>query len=337
MRKIKDVEIFPDTKIFIVCPAAIKTGGTEVIHQLANSLQKYYDTYIYYVELNKPIVPEAFRIYECKYVYGLATIYDNNHNILIVPETHTKYLFRYKHIQKMLWWLSVDNYSVYLQNNDFYSNVRHFFYADKFYFELHRKRVVHLYQSEYARKYLHEKGVKGAYYLSDYINDIYVNEMLNVSSDLVRENIVLYNPKKGLDFTKTLMVADETIKYVPVIGMTNDEIMNIMRRSKVYIDFGYHPGKDRLPREAAAMGLCIITNRKGSASNDIDVNIPDKYKFEDEEREIANIINMIHRCFESYDDVKHDFDNYRKRIATGKEEFERCIKHIFLKEGYIYE
>ena len=27
----------------------------------------------------------------------------------------------------------------------------------------------------------------------------------------------------------------------------------------IYLDFGYHPGKDRMPREAALFNNCIIT------------------------------------------------------------------------------
>lgn len=29
-----------------------------------------------------------------------------------------------------------------------------------------------------------------------------------------------------------------------------------MRKAKVYIDFGFHPGKDRIPREAVMCGAC---------------------------------------------------------------------------------
>ena len=32
--------------------------------------------------------------------------------------------------------------------------------------------------------------------------------------------------------------------------MSNDEIYNLMQKSKVYIDLGRLPGKDRIPRES---------------------------------------------------------------------------------------
>jgi len=43
---------------------------------------------------------------------------------------------------------------------------------------------------------------------------------------------------------------------------------------KLYVDFGKHPGKDRMPREAAVHGCCIITGRRGAAGNPFDIPIP---------------------------------------------------------------
>ena len=39
---------------------------------------------------------------------------------------------------------------------------------------------------------------------------------------------------------------------------------------------------NRIPREAAMCGCCVITNRNGSAANNVDVQIADKYKFDNE-------------------------------------------------------
>lgn len=53
-----------------------------------------------------------------------------------------------------------------------------------------------------------------------------------------------------------------------------------MDESMIYIDFGEHPGKDRIPREAAMRDLIVITGRDGAAVNDVDVSIPKKYKID---------------------------------------------------------
>ena len=52
---------------------------------------------------------------------------------------------------------------------------------------------------------------------------------------------------------------------IKLSGFNTKQIINIYNKTKVYLDFGYHPGKDRMPREAALFNNCIITNKKGSA------------------------------------------------------------------------
>ena len=47
----------------------------------------------------------------------------------------------------------------------------------------------------------------------------------------------------------------QDLRWVPLIGMTTEEMRSCMSKSKVYIDFGNHPGKDRIPREAAIFRL----------------------------------------------------------------------------------
>ena len=46
-----------------------------------------------------------------------------------------------------------------------------------------------------------------------------------------------------------------------------------------YIDFGPHPGMDRLPREAALAGCVVVTNREGAANFDEDTPLPSQFKF----------------------------------------------------------
>jgi len=65
--------------------------------------------------------------------------------------------------------------------------------------------------------------------------------------------------------------------------MPREEVIKLLQKAKVYIDFDYHPRKDRLPREAAILGCCVITRKRGSAKFFEDVPIPDEYKFEDKE------------------------------------------------------
>lgn len=95
---------------------------------------------------------------------------------------------------------------------------------------------------------------------------------------------------------------------------------------KKMLDFGNHPGKDRLPREAAISGCCIITGKCGSAGNNIDVNIPDQFKFENSRHNIDIIIDTIKTCLDNYPDEFKKFEIYRKSI---QEEYSLFISDVY--------
>ena len=113
--------------------------------------------------------------------------------------------------------------------------------------------------------------------------------------------------------------------------MNTTEMKNTMLTSKVYIDFGNHPGKDRIPREAALCGCCVITGMRGSAANKVDVLIPNKYKIKDDDSNLKQIEKVIRECVSNYNNHMHDFDAYREKILGEEDEFLNDINNIFLK------
>ena len=136
--------------------------------------------------------------------------------------------------------------------------------------------------------------------------------------------------RKDLGLQKKLMEFDPKINWIPIQNMTTEQVKQLLCDSKVYIDFGNHPGKDRFPREAAMCGCCVITGRKGSARNDKDVNIDNSYKIEDNEKNIPIIINKIHECLDNYDKCHKDYENYINKIKGEQKQFEDDIKNIFI-------
>ena len=123
--------------------------------------------------------------------------------------------------------------------------------------------------------------------------------------------------------------SDEYIEFLPLENMTPDEVAEACLSSKVYIDFGNHPGKDRFPREAATLGCVVITGRKGAANFYDDVRIKDEYKFEDKDENIENIIEKIKECFEKYDEKINEFKEYREMICGEEKKFQEDIEEIF--------
>lgn len=313
-------------KIIIVSPTDVATGGTELLQQLCYKLRMFgKQSFMYYIgEFDNSPVQNRFSEYENPRIEMLE---DVELNLIIIPETLTSLLRKYKKAECYLWWLSVDNYFGALKNSpDLIHRIYHIL-KDKRnskYF----KKCHHLIQSQYAREYLENRNITDIQWLSDYLNRGYLNKA-KIDINLCKKNNILFNPKKGMEFTKKIMQQIPEYNWIPLQNLTVDEMINIMHESKLYIDFGNHPGKDRIPREAAICGCCIITGRNGAAKNDIDIMIDEQYKFDNKEKNISAIHKEITDIMENYDCRNKDFDLYRERINGEEEQFEQDIKKIF--------
>lgn len=316
-------------KIYIVSPTKVATGGTELLQQLCQSLIRFNEQcYMYYTdELAGSPVEKKFAAYNNPVA---KEIEDTPENILVLPETAVDWYYKFKNIKIYFWWLSVDNY--YASGRKPRDLLHNVVYKIK---DLRNvsafKKSAHLIQSEYAREYLtQEKGVDPSriQVLSDYLNRTYL-EKAQVRTNTERNNVILYNPKKGLEFTKRLMEVITEYTWVPLQNLTNDEMRDLMMHSKVYVDFGNHPGKDRIPREAAICGCCIITGKRGAAANAIDVPIKHEYKFADSDSEITKIHHTVKLCMEHFENRQNDFSDYIQMINNEEEKFYQDIRRIF--------
>lgn len=332
------LNIKKDTKIYVACPANTATGGPELLHQLVHELNKLgFDAYMYYYRLteNQHPVHEAYLGYNNKFA---SNIEDNQNNIFIAPETKTELIYQYNSIQKVIWWLSVDNHFGFLNSTSklkkmvkstlYYLNI---YPKQKLYRFNKKEKTIHFVQSEYAKQMLKNRGINNAFFLGDYLNNLFI-EQQTININTKKENIVIYNPKKGIKFTKTIIQEARNIKFVPIENMTRDEVAKLLSTAKVYIDFGNHPGKDRIPREAAISGCCVITGKDGSAKFYEDVPIDEEFKFKTINKNIPLIVEKIKHCFDNYEFESKKFDNYKKLIKNEQSQFIKDIKNIFQVE-----
>ena len=314
-------------KVYVLSPAGGATGGTEALVTLCSVLRREgVEAVLYYVECNKGVDPKPgrFQRYDVPYVLEVD---DNPRHALVVPEAFTRYLRRFSRVQKIIWWLSVDNYLNKLS-----------FFGPRTVWQWMKNRalrftaftdpsVIHLCQSYYAMDFVAKKGAARRSFLMDFLGDEHLQGAFPLTD---REDILLYNPVKGKSFTRKLMrYGGPDIKFVALAGMTPQKVHEWCLKAKVYIDFGNHPGKDRFPREAVMAGCLVITSLRGSAAFFEDVPIPAQYKFKDTKSQIPRILECIRHCLQDYQTRLPDFDGYRAEALQDKPRFIRQVKEIF--------
>ncbi len=356
----KKIILSKKTKVYIFAPAKIFTGGPELLHQLAYTITKKYkiDVKMVYLPITdtNPI-HNNFEKYKIKFSNYIE---DEKKNILIIPEHYQflSYSLKFKKIRKILWWLSLDNYFGYKFRYEFSKTIRSiikipynlikifnklinyrfgiFTYQDflkLFYknFNLCNFKELsqidyHFSQSSYAQNYL-KKYFKDIKILSDFQRPEILN---NYKKKLKKKkNLICYSNKSNL-FIKQIK-KHTNYKMIELAGFSNSQLINIFKKTKVYLDFGYHPGKDRMPREAVLFNNCVITNIKGSAKNNIDIPINRKYKFKESIVNLKNINLRISKIFKNYKTEIKNFKKYQNIVLKEKKKFYGDLDKIFIK------
>jgi hypothetical protein len=257
----------------------------------------------------------------------------NPNAIVVVPEVYRWLLPSLRHCRVYFWWLSVDNCNL-IALGRLARLLPKAIVKQIALREVRKFSSAHLYQSEYARIFACRNNLRPNFPLSDYLGPPFIEAARAPRAD-PRENVVLYNPAKGLERTKLVLdrlrdVSPVPVQAVAIRDMSRGAVLAHLMRAKVYIDFGNHPGKDRIPREAAACGCCVLTNRRGSASNGIDVPIPDDYKMDDTDPDfVLNATQKIVDICVRFDDHAPNFEAYRRSIAEEPDLFAEQVAAIF--------
>lgn len=302
-------------EILHVCPAGLATGGTEGIHHLVSELNTCgADAKILYVgeSLEDP-QPEAYKKkYHCPYITEFPKDYTG---VIIFPEIMGNQVIesKYDNCLTAINWQGIDVYNWHTP-----SSQRGLF--------LKRKNTIHITMSEYGMDRLSKLGVRPIK-VSDCINDAYMQEF---NDTFVRSREVLYNPTPAKLTTFQQYVMDKCtakfgIKFRPLQGYTQDQLIDIFRHSKLYIDFGVYSGRERLPREAVMCGCCILTSRNGTAGYYADNSIPDRYKLTNEDKAIG----MIKYVLDNYEQCKSDFYEYQRLLREDMKNYHNEVMEVY--------
>lgn len=306
------IHLSDSSKIYILAPLGYESGGPEALHQLAHALtglnrkvsMAYIDPQQTVVDgvlnLRMGPVPRAYAMYEPLKSVGL--IEDAPANLIIVPEIWADLLDKIRFCQKAIWWLAVPRGE----------------------FVRPGLEVHHLVQSAYAAQYLSKNGITNYLPLSDYIS--LQNTIVSGSG---RRDVVLYNPAKGLFYSQSIMHTVPDVEFRSIQNLDRQEVGELMEQCKVYMDFGPHPGKDRLPREAARSGLCIVVANSGSAANFSDMPIAREFKFPLQDFDPSSVGRTIRELMGEYCRRLASFEYYRRVIESEKKLFDTEVYRCF--------
>lgn len=323
----------------LVFSPSIKTGGPEALHQLAHQIacnggtarMVYYD-YPFSTEGNVlRCGPGPFPLvdYFAQYQPKVARETPLGPNTLaIFPEPLLKAAAnRAAPYQKGLWWLSINN--VFPGNPDFHNEeYRRGYFADP--------GILHFYQSAYARHLLFGHKAPQYFPLSDYTDPQFIARSLSPSDNppiRFRNNNVCFFPNKGRELAERFILGSaelrNRVEFTAIHGMTKAEVRDTLFGARIYIDFGLHPGKDRVPREAAIAGAVVLLHDVGAANFFDDHPLPPAYRFTQDDI----VSGRLHRRLdEILDDPEPHFAAqrfYRETIRLEREQFDRQVRAFF--------
>lgn len=326
------MKLYPNSKVYILCPGNLKTGGPESLHQLASVLVSFgVDVYMVYVPLTalpfnkEDPVHDAYNKYHVPYVFDLES---NPRNVIIIPETITTFATGTLH--RVIWWMSVDNYLKNIVNNingcidnPLVKPVPKFFTFDKA-----DKTIEHWGQSEYVRQFLRLNGVTNVKTVETHMSQTFLSQADKIDLS-AKKDIVAFNPAKGFDITQQLIKLEPELDWRPIMKMTPAQVQELLAQAKVYIDFGEFPGRERLPREAILSGCVVITGKRGASANDVDINIPAEFKFSLENTVPYQVILKIKEVFEDFDTAYAKQAAFRNREINAQKTFVEEVAQAF--------
>jgi hypothetical protein len=289
-------------KIVVVAPGNFApSGGPEALHQLVhmcNIIEPGSSAILYEPEDYLQSSIEPYGKYNCP-VISFKDL--NKESLIVLPEVWPDLAHKFDN-KCALWWLSVDFFGSHGQSD--------------------LSRIdMHLSQSFYAKDFVSKELNKKSLMVSDWID-------FTPNYSVQKQNKVCVNPAKGMDLIDEFIQKNPSLLVAQIKGMSKTDVIKTMSESKIYIDFGHHPGRDRMPREASLSGCVVFTRRKGAASFYDDVPIGDWFKFEEIE-EIQDKIAAVLNDYQKFrKEQQYYFDWCLNNLSVFKQEVANLLNNI---------
>lgn len=329
---------------YVYYPRGLATGGPEALHQLVDSLRRQgQDAFLVPVPGTED-APRAERYAHYDAPEAPAVV-DAPGNAVVVPETQALLLRGLAHAQPFVWWLSIDYAPRFVIERAQKSTLpleRTPMSRPPLIWARHLKRALrgvttgedavlaragHLVQSHYAWNHVFAHLGRVGTILSDY-TPLDFPASVTVEGRALR---ITYNPAKSAALMREFSRRWPGIELLPLRGMTRDEVADALRTSLIYLDLGTHPGKDRMPREAAAMGSIVLVARRGAGANDVDVPLPWEHKVDVAPDVVAAAHTAIERVLADPAAALAAQEPYRAAIRRERDVFDREVEAAFIR------
>ncbi len=327
-------------EIVLLCPEAA-SGGPEAIHQLAHAVNvlggkarlAYFSnkSTVAFLEDRLQCTPNPdLQLPQTYEAYAPQIFHETRlgaRSLVIFPETLAKRALSLRGSARAIWWLSVDNAMVSDPDLD-EQEARAKLFADP--------DLIHFYQSCYAHDFLKRNQARQMFPLYDYINRVFISEFFVDSSEIVltaKKQQIAFFPRKGGALAALFSKTASGLQFIPIENMSKDEVRQALQQCAIFLDFGDQPGKDRVPREAAASGAVVFLHERGAAEFFADHPLERNYLFD-----MGDIVNgdLQRRVREVLADPGAHLRRqryYRQRVRMEKEEFELQVRSFFFEGG----
>lgn len=327
------------SRILVLCPHKPRTAGPEALHQLVSRLNALGQpaAIVYHPFDAASQTPAPYQHHQAP----VATYADEPGTLLLFPEVFPMLALRPRKAAVALWWMSVNNFTGQRYRSRFVDRLRYAVDVVRGERPLGGTRSVahllHFAQSDHAARFLQARGI-ASLPLSDpipgYTEAGYLAWLDGQLQGARRGDTILYNPVKGAYLSRRLIAAFPQWRFQPLQNLDRAQLAQAFLQSKLYMDFGHHPGKDRLPREAALHGCCVVCARHGSAASPIDVPIAQRYKLDVHDRDfIRQFGQLAGDILERHAFHAPQFDGYRDIIRQEPLAFDQQIRAAFLDGG----
>jgi hypothetical protein len=315
-------------RFVILAPHKLRTGGPEACFQLSDSLIRsgakaqmwlmtdwelrllIYTRRFKDSSVSRLLKGNGKRSQIPEYAHYLMEPFDGHlfdePSILVLPETYSWLVSRVADIQILLWWLSIDN----AFNSLSHLNLNH----------LHHPRVRHAFQSAYAHDVVKAFGISGSM-LSDYT----VIPQKSLSPIEARPMKLCLSAGRKIIFDldsieKSIKMLLPEIEIIRISNMPRDQVYSHFSSSRLFLDLGNFPGKDRMVREALLLGCNVVVASAGAGRHPKDYAFTDDYRWQ--MKDTTKLILMVKEIMENPGYHYAFFETARQEIRDEKSKFQ---------------